>query len=113
MTTLAQFLPQVQSLTDHEAKSFGLVLPQAAYDAILAAQAQRPDACHRAAPVATTDGRWILCADLLREVGPGGLYHDGFELLPPALFASVTVIPWDEAVALLPVAEPLGMEDAP
>lgn len=108
MTTLAQFLPTVAGMTDDQAKGYGLVLSQAAYNAILAAQQQRPNARHRAAPVATTDGRWILCADLLREVGPGGLYHDGFELLPQQLFTSVEVIPWADAVALLPAPEPLG-----
>jgi hypothetical protein len=110
---LAQFLPTVAGLSDPEAKGYAMVLNTEAHEAILAAQAQRPGALHRAAPVATTDGRWILCADLLREIGPGGLYHDGFELLPQQLFTSVEVITWEEAMALLPVAEPLGMEDAP
>lgn len=109
MTTLAQFLPQVPGLTDVEAKSFALVLTQAAYDAILEAQAARLGARHRAAPVATTDGRWVLCADLLREVNEGGLYREGFALLPQGLFATVTVIPWDQAVALLPVPEPMEL----
>jgi hypothetical protein len=107
---LAEFLPTAAGMTDDQAKDYGLVLPQAAYDAILAAQQQRPNARHRAAPVATADGRWVLCADLLREIGPGGLYHDGFELLPQQLFTSVEVVSWDEAVALLPVPEPIGMD---
>jgi hypothetical protein len=107
---LTQFLPTVASMTDDQAKDYGLVLSQAAYDAIIAAQQQRPKARHRAAPVATTDGRWVLCADLLREIRPGGLYADGFALLPQQLFTTVEVIPWDEAVALLPVPEPLGMD---
>ena len=47
----------------------------------------------------------MLGADLLSEIEPGGLYHDGFQLLPPALFTAVDVIAWDDAVALIPEPE--------
>ena len=54
-------------------------------------------------PTALTDGRLILSADVLTEVLPGGLLHPMWaaadqEVLLPA----VEVIPWADALALLP-----------
>ena len=59
---------------------------------------------HQASPVELTDGRFMLCADLLTEVGPGGLYSQGFGLLDTDLFSQVSVISMEEASALLPVS---------
>ncbi len=54
-------------------------------------------------PVALTDGRLMLCADVLTEVQPGGLLHAMWEAADKAVLnASVTVMDWDDAVALLP-----------
>jgi len=104
--TLADLLPLIGTLTDADAKQHALVFDQHAHDELIAAQVQRPDAHHRTAPVQLTDGRWMLCADLLTEILPGGLYADGFSLLPTELFAEVGVMPWADAVALLPQPEP-------
>jgi hypothetical protein len=98
-------------MTDADAKQYALVFDQDAHDALIAAQAQRPDSHYRAAPVQLADGRWMLCADLLTEISPGGLYADGFALLPPDLFALVAVMPWTDAVALLPQSEPERARD--
>jgi hypothetical protein len=54
-------------------------------------------------PRVLTDGRLMLCADLLTEVMPGGLLHAMWAAADQAtLLASVEVIPWADAVALLP-----------
>jgi hypothetical protein len=54
-------------------------------------------------PLAMTDGRLMLGADLLTEVEPGGLLHAMWEAADKAvLLSSVEVIPWADAVALLP-----------
>lgn len=54
-------------------------------------------------PRVLTDGRLMLCADVLTEVMPGGLLHAMWAAADQAvLLASVEVIPWAEAVALLP-----------
>jgi hypothetical protein len=54
-------------------------------------------------PRGLTDGRLMLCADILTEVMPGGLLHAMWiHADQAALLASVEVIPWAEAVALLP-----------
>jgi hypothetical protein len=55
-------------------------------------------------PRVLTDGRLMLCADVLTEVGPGGLLQGMWEAADQAvLLPAVEVIPWSEAVALLPV----------
>ena len=55
-------------------------------------------------PRVLTDGRLMLCADVLTEVGEGGLLQGMWEAADKAvLLPAVEVIPWDEAVALLPV----------
>jgi hypothetical protein len=58
-----------------------------------------------AIPVELTDGRKMLCADLLTEVGPGGLYSSGFAHLPAELFPLVEVLPMSEVLPLLPQPE--------
>lgn len=57
---------------------------------------------HIASPVALNDGRFMLCADLLTEVGIDGLYSQGFSHLPAEMFTQVDVIPMQEAIDLIP-----------
>lgn len=60
------------------------------------------------APFPLNDGRLMLSADLLTEVMPGGLLHAMWEAADKAvLLPSVEVIPWEQAVALLPPAPPI------
>lgn len=66
------------------------------------AEVQDEDAPSLAEPRQLTDGRWMLCADLLTEVGPGGMYAAGFARLDQSRFGEIEVISWDEAVAMLP-----------
>jgi hypothetical protein len=57
-------------------------------------------------PRVLTDGRLMLCGDILTEVMPGGLLAGMWAAADQAvLLPNVTVIPWADAVALLP-AEP-------
>jgi len=54
-------------------------------------------------PRVLTDGRLMLCADVLTEIEPGGLLHAMWEAADKAVLgASVEVLPWADAVALLP-----------
>jgi hypothetical protein len=106
---LLQTLPQPYDVLHEQALVFG----DAPLQALADARAQRPNAQNQASPVALTDGRWMLCADLLTEIGPGGLFADGFQLLDPALFGEVDVIPMTDAVALLPVPDPLEFLGVP
>jgi hypothetical protein len=66
----------------------------------------RPDCL--AAPRPTTDGRFMLTADILTNVVPGGWLHEmwihaDMSMLLPA----VEVVPIADAVALLPPDPPL------
>jgi hypothetical protein len=54
-------------------------------------------------PRVLTDGRLMLSADVLTEVGPGGLLKAMWAAADKAVLnASVEVLPWADAVALLP-----------
>ena len=58
-------------------------------------------------PRQLTDGRWVLCADILTEIGPGGLLHAMWANVDQAVvMAGVEVIPWTDAVAMLPLQAP-------
>lgn len=59
-------------------------------------------------PRTLTDGRLMLCGDVLTEIAPGGLLHAMWEAADKAVLgASVEVIPWADAVALLPPDPPM------
>jgi hypothetical protein len=54
-------------------------------------------------PRTLTDGRLMLCADVLTEVMPGGLLEAMWAAADKAVLGqAVTVMPWADAVALLP-----------
>lgn len=54
-------------------------------------------------PRVLIDGRLMLSADILTEVMPGGLLHAMWEAADQAvLLPAVEVIPWADALALLP-----------
>ena len=59
-------------------------------------------------PLPLTDGRLMLGADVLTEVIPGGLLAAMWARADGAVLgASVEVIAWDAAVAMLPEPEPM------
>jgi hypothetical protein len=92
--TLTEMLPQLSSMTDADAKVYAMVFGAEPYEALQAVQRARPNVQHRAAPVQLTNGQWVLCADLLLETGPGGLYAATFSpskacaMSPPATSSS-------------------------
>jgi hypothetical protein len=60
------------------------------------------DKC-RPVPRVMTDGRLMLCADVLTEVGPGGLLEGMWNAADKQVLAqAVEVMLWADAVALLP-----------
>ncbi len=92
-----------------DAKGYALVFtPQlAARLAELHAQHGSPNCVPM--PRTMVDGRLMLCADVLTEIGPGGLLHAMWEAADKAVLGqAVEVIPWAEAVAMLPPDEPIG-----
>jgi len=101
--TLAYLITQPVSY--QSAKDLALVFSPELAAQLAAIQAEHGNPKHVASPVDLTDGRKMLCADLLTEVGPGGLYSGGFAHLPAELFPSVEVIPMSQALPLLPQPE--------
>lgn len=54
-------------------------------------------------PRTLTDGRLMLCADVLTEIAPGGLLHAMWEAADKQVLGqAVEVLPWADAVAMLP-----------
>lgn len=95
-------------ISDTEARGLALVFAPA-----LAARLGQLHAAHGSTncvpvPSPLTDGRLMLCADVLTEVRPGGLLAAMWlNADQSVLGASVEVIPWDQAVAMLPQPEPM------
>lgn len=103
--TVADLLP-VLPMPYSEASALGLVFDAALSQRLSEVQAETPSQ-HYARPVALADGRYLLCGDLLSEVGRGGLYSQGFAKLDASRFGEIEVIQWSDAMALLPPSPPL------
>jgi hypothetical protein len=98
--TLADLI--TQPIRYESARDLAIVLTPEQAATLGAVQAQYGNPQHVAAPVTLTDGRLMLCADLLTETGPGGLYAQGFAHLPTEMFSQVEIIPMNEAIDLIP-----------
>ena len=101
--TLAELITQPVSY--ESARDLAIILTPEQATTLGAIQVQYGNPRHVAAPVPLTDGRLMLCADLLTETGPGGLYAQGFAHLPAELFAQVQILPMADAIALIPQPE--------
>lgn len=98
--TVADLLPSLPLAYD-EARQYGLVFDAALAQRLAEVQSETPSRFY-ALPLFLTNGRFLLCGDLLSEVGPGGLYAQGFAKLDAGRFDEIEVVPWADAVALLP-----------
>jgi hypothetical protein len=101
--TLADLISQ--AISYETARDLAIILTPEQAATLSEVQAQYGNPKHVAAPVPLTDGRLMLCADLLTETGPGGLYAQGFAHLPAELFPQVAIIPMADAIALIPQPE--------
>jgi hypothetical protein len=91
-------------------KAYALVLPLATVTAMNAAQEAVASTRHKVQPVATTDGRWLVSADILPELAPGGLFEPAMAHFDADALGGVEVMPWVDGVALLPVVKEEGLE---
>lgn len=107
--TLAEFLSQ--PYTYEQAKALAIILSAEQAQVLADTQVEHGNPRHVAMPVPLTDGTLFLCADLLTEIGPTGLYRKGFDKLPKEMFAEISLVPMEQAVALIPEPEPI--EDIP
>jgi len=103
-TTLAELLPHLPVSYEY-GQQYGMVYSQELADRLEEVQAEEPTQ-FVAKGVALTDGRYLLTADILSEV-PSGLYRVGFGKLDPSRFSEIEIMPIAEAMALLPVPEPM------
>jgi len=101
--TLADLISQPVSYDS--AKNLALVFSHELAAQLAAVQSEYGNPRHVASPVDLVDGRKMLCADLLTEIGPGGLYSGGFAHLPAELFPIVEVLPMSQVLPLLPQPE--------
>jgi hypothetical protein len=92
-------------MTYEDAKQLALVYPYDVAVALYGVQEQHGDPRHVPAGRELTDGRWMLCGDVLSEVGPGGILARAFAYITPQMMAQVEVIPMSWAADLLPPSE--------
>jgi hypothetical protein len=102
--TVAELLPHLP-LPYAYARQYACVFWQELADRLTTVQAHNP-AQFRVTPLAMTDGRYLIRGAILSEV-PNGLYGGNFARLDASRFSEIAVIPWAEAVALLPQPDPL------
>ena len=86
-------------------KAHALLLDQTAVQAMQAAQDAVGSDRHKVHPVATTDGRGRVSADILPELDYDGLFRAAVDHLDGRHLAGVEVVPWADGVALLPVPD--------
>lgn len=85
-----------------ECRSLALVYPYDVAVILYGVQQAHGDPRHIPAGRELTDGRWMLCGDVLSEVGPGGILHRAFEYITAEMMHDVEVMSLADAVALLP-----------
>ena len=95
-----------QPFSYETARDLAIILAPDQAATLGAIQQQYGNPRHVAAPVPLVDGRLMLCADMLTETGPSGLYAQGFAHLPAELFAQVQILPMADAIALIPQPDP-------
>ena len=78
-----------------------LVFSEALRDILITIQNDHPSQ-FRVDPFKLTDGRYILHADILSEVGELGIYRENFQRLPSEQFSQVLFLTFNEIAHLVP-----------
>jgi hypothetical protein len=78
-----------------------LVFSEELCNTLLAIQNENPST-FRVAPFRLTDGRYMLNADVLSEIGEYGLFHYNFGRLPTEMFSEVQFISFSEIESVVP-----------
>lgn len=93
-------------ITYDDAKGYALVFDVALAQRLAEIHAEHGSNKCRPVPRQMVDGRLMLSADVLTEVMPGGLLNAMWEAADKEVLAqAVEVMPWADAVALLPPPE--------
>ena len=86
-----------------EARQYALVFTPTLAGRLAELHGQYGSSKCRPVPRVMVDGRLMLSADVLTEIEPSGLLHAMWEAADKnVLNAAVEVLPWADAVALLP-----------
>jgi hypothetical protein len=86
-----------------DARQYALVFDVALAQRLAEIHAEHGSQKCRPVPRVMVGGRLMLSADVLTEVGPGGLLEGMWEAADKQVLAqAVEVMPWADAVALLP-----------
>ena len=85
-----------------ECKDLALVYSYDVAVLLYSVQEEHGDPRHVPAGRQLTDDRWMLCGDVLSEVGEGGILAGGFAFITPEMMGQIEVIPLADALALLP-----------
>ena len=92
-----------------ECKDLALVYSYEVAVTLYQVQEEHGDPRHVPAGRQLTDNRWMLCGDILSEVGEGGILAGGFAYITPEMMEQIEVIPLADAIALIPPQEPLAL----
>jgi len=103
-STVAELLPHLPLPYDY-ARQYACVFSAEFADRLIEIQQANPIQ-FRVTPLALTDGRYMIRTAILSEC-PNGLYGENFARLDASRFNEIALVPWAEAVALLPQPDPL------
>ena len=103
-STVADLLPHLPVPYEY-ARQYACVFSAELADRLVEVQAANPEQ-FRVTPLAMTDGRYLIRGAILSEV-PGGLYGGNFARLDASRFDEIALVPWADAVALLPQPDPV------
>jgi hypothetical protein len=84
-----------------ECKDLALVYPYEVAVTLYGVQQEHGDPRHVPVGLPLTDGRWMMCGDVLSEVGEGGILAQAFAYMTPEIMAQVEVVPMSEVVGLV------------
>jgi len=101
--TLADLLASGTTPDITTLRAVALVFDAELRDRLIAVQEEFGDPRHVPSPVATNDGRWFLCGDILTECVEGGIVWQGFSHLDASRFDEIEVLPLAD---VLPPQEP-------
>jgi hypothetical protein len=89
-----------------ECKDLALVYPYEVAVAWYTIQQEHGDPRHVGVGLPLSDGRWMMYAEILSEMYPGGIVGWAAERLTPEIMAQIEVVPLADALALLPPESP-------
>jgi hypothetical protein len=94
-------------LPAEQGRQYALVFSAALRDRLCEVQSQYGSASFSVFPAGPlVDGRYYHCADILSEVGAGGIYAAGFGRLDVARFGEIEVVPMSEVAGLVAASDP-------